>query len=354
MRNEIAEYAPQANEGLGQSNHKEKTFELVRSKDPTDHLIIRAREDAVTDPELTDGARNLFTFLLDLANNPYVNGGRKGQITISNTQLRARLKRSSRAIYGWTKELVEQRHIWVTKFPRPNMHPMNVFHITAQQPKREICLELPGDGLWGNGYRRPDQVMPLGARGGTCTKRHYLLDAFGAPLYAQTLENRAPTRTGYTSPPQNLRGVPAQNDTCPPQNLRGDTAKLAGATRTKQHLAPAQNDTTPPQKPALLRESQIEKESTLETSLSVQRGHAFKKGGENGYLLHVLEVLSARSPREAKLELTNSGAWWRLKYREDADKAYRVLAEIKRMITESVPFTNNPGACAVDLWSRFV
>ena len=70
-------------------------------------------------------------------------------------------------------------------------------------------------------------------------------------------------------------------------------------------------------------------------------------------MLHVLEVLSAWSPKGAKQELTNSGAWWRLKYREDSDKACRVLAEIKRMITESVPFTVNPGACAVDLWKRF-
>ena len=264
MRNDSsAEYLSDRVEPPSEPSNGQKKFDLKPAKDPSEHVIIRAREDAVTDPELTDGARNLFTFLLDLANNPYVNNGRKGQIAISNTQLCERLTRSSRAIYGWTKELEEQRHIWVSKLPRPNMHAMNVFHITAQQPKREIRQELPGDGMWGNGYRRPDQVMPLGARGATCKKRHYLFDRFGNPMFVETLDNRAPSRMECPPPPQNLREAPAQNDTSHPQNLREEPAKFAGGTRTKRHLPPAKNDTRTPQKTAVLRESQIEIETPV-------------------------------------------------------------------------------------------
>jgi hypothetical protein len=263
MSSQTSEYLPEARQGLEQFNTKEKSFELVRAKDPDQHVILRARDAVTTDPALTDGARNMFTFLLDLSLNPSVNNGRRGQIAISNTQLCERLSRSSRSIYGWTKKLEEQRHIWVSKLPRPNMHAMNVFHITALQPKREIRQEVTGDGMWGNGYRRPGQAMPLGARGATCKKRHYLVDRFGNPLFAQVLDNQAPTRKEYTCHPQNLREAPAKKDTCHPQNLREEPAKIAGGTRKKEHLAPAKNNTPPQQKPAVLRESQIEIETPV-------------------------------------------------------------------------------------------
>lgn len=139
----------------------------------------------MTDPELSDGARNLFTLLLDYSLNPGRWFKRKGQVAISNTQLRERLSRSARAIYGWTRELIQQRHIWVTKWGRPNMQPMNVFHIAALQPDRQVGPEIQNEGMWGDGYRRPEMVMPLGARGGTCKKRHYLFDQYGKPVIAQ-------------------------------------------------------------------------------------------------------------------------------------------------------------------------
>jgi hypothetical protein len=354
MISQTSEYLDSREEPAIEHNDRQKNFEIKPAKDPDRQKIFDARDAGITDPALTDGARNLFNYLLELSLNPYANNWRRGQVGISVTQLSERLSRSARAIYGWTRELVAQRHIWVTKLARPNTRPMNVYHITALQPHRQLGPEVAYDAMWGNGYRRPDQPMPLGARGATCTKRQVILNQYGKPISSKTLENAVATGKKCGSFPQVLREPPAQNDTCQPQTLRETPAKLAGDSRTKRHLPPAQNDTTPRQERAVLIESQIDKESTSETSSSVQRGHAFKKGGENGYLLHVLEVLSARSPREAELELANSGAWWRLKYREDADKACRVLAEIKRMITEGVPFTNNPGACAVDLWKRFV
>ena len=242
---------------------RQKNFDIVPAKDRDTHKIFKARLEAITDGELTDGARNMFTFLLDLAFNPRVNNDRRGQIAISTTKLSEWLDRSERAIYGWTRELVKQRHVWVSKLPRPNMHAMNVFHITALQPIREMRQEVANDGMWGNGYRRPDQVMPLGARGGTCKKRQVLFDQYGNPIVAQTLDFAAPARKECGSLPQNLREPTAQNDTSHPQNLREEPAKLAGATRKKQHLAPAKNDSSPPQKPAVLRESQVEIETPV-------------------------------------------------------------------------------------------
>jgi hypothetical protein len=62
-------------------------------------------------------------------------------------------------------------------------------------------------------------------------------------------------------------------------------------------------------------------------------------------------VLCLASPAVAKRELGNWGGWWRNRFRESPDKATRVLAEVRSMIREG-RVRQNPGAAAVDLWSR--
>ena len=124
MKSEINEYAPEARDGFGYHDGKQKVFELVRTTGPEDmETIFRARIDALEDPELTDGARMLFARLLDSALDPASWFKRRGQVCISNTQLRERLSRSARAIYGWTKELETQRHVWMSKLGRPTCNP---------------------------------------------------------------------------------------------------------------------------------------------------------------------------------------------------------------------------------------
>ena len=49
--------------------------------------------------------------------------------------------------------------------------------------------------------------------------------------------------------------------------------------------------------------------------------------------------------------MENWGGWWRNRYREDPEKARRVLAEVRSMIRERRIHTN-PGAAGKDLWSR--
>ena len=51
------------------------------------------------------------------------------------------------------------------------------------------------------------------------------------------------------------------------------------------------------------------------------------------------------------LELTNWGGWWRNRYRENPDKARRVLADIRSLVRER-KVLGSPGAAAFDLWAR--
>ncbi len=63
------------------------------------------------------------------------------------------------------------------------------------------------------------------------------------------------------------------------------------------------------------------------------------------------ETLDQFDPAQAKTELDGWGGWWRNRFRENADKARRVLADIRTMITEA-RIKRSPGAAASDLWAR--
>jgi len=230
---------------------------------------------------------------------------------------------------------------------------MNVYHITALQPKKEHGPEVTGDGMWGNGYRRHDQEMPKGARGAICKKRHYLFDHFGRPIFSQPADNKPVSGKTFGSNPQVLREPTAQKDPCQPQNLRVASEQKDTCQPQNSRVRAAKSSPSPQQKGAVCTESIDVSSRSFESFNNVQRANAGKKGSEKQYLDRVLETLSLWKPSWAQKEMVNSGAWWRLAYRANQDKAERILAEISRMIKEGETFTVNPGAAAVDLWDRF-
>ena len=82
--------------------------------------------------------------------------------------------------------------------------------------------------------------------------------------------------------------------------------------------------------------------------VSARKGEA---GAEKDFLADVHDQLTSFSPKEASSELTNWGGWWRNRFRENPDRARRVLAEIGSMCREH-RIHSSPGAAAADLWSR--
>ena len=77
-----------------------------------------------------------------------------------------------------------------------------------------------------------------------------------------------------------------------------------------------------------------------------------ENGEENRFLNELARTLSEFDNTQSSRELTNWGGWWRLRYRENSDKAWRVLAEVRSMIKEK-RVLRNAGAAAKDLWERF-
>ena len=82
-------------------------------------------------------------------------------------------------------------------------------------------------------------------------------------------------------------------------------------------------------------------------------GEPHKKGDdrEGNFLQDLREGFHRFSPKEAAAEINNWGGWWRNRYRENPDKAQRVLHEVLSMIKER-KIKRHPGAAGVDLWSR--
>lgn len=351
-------------------------FGIVPAKDPLTPIILQARMDVLTHPELTDGAKALFCLLLDLSLNSDVYDKERGRVVISTTKLCEMLSRSRRAVYSWKQELTHERFIKCNKKPMPNCKPITRYWIAAIHPKAELTQTLPGSGLYGNGKRVPESPMPAGARayrkGKKVTIGVGLVDRFGNPVSSILLGNEPATRTNSTLPPasfagdrcikepcspQDLREEWCKKEPCHPQDLRGASARFAGATRTNQHSS---------------LETKTLESAPVEITDNVQRGIAppqapsiklprrplnalgARKGinAETDFLDDVRSVLATWDTQYAKQEMEGSGAWWRLKYRQHPSVMPRVLAEVGAMIKEGTIKTN-PGAAAVDLLQRW-
>ena len=227
--------------GQDNSNNHRKIFDLVPAQDPMTSAILQARRSCVTDPDLSDGAKLLFVLLLDWSLWPGKNKG-PGVITISTTKLTELLCRSARAVWGWKKELLEKRFVWITDHFVPNFWPIHTYHITALCPPEEGGDPVTTDGLWGNHVRRSQANRGVGAR-----------VQKGASVADSAVEKKRDSRfcsgnaTG-NSKKGNLstaESAVGNRRTCggAPQNLRWSTAESAVENRRTCGGAPQQ--TTP-------------------------------------------------------------------------------------------------------------
>ncbi len=137
------------------AEEKRKVFTPTPAPEDLTHVILQARWSALTDPDLSKGAMVLFTYLLDMSLNRRVSDWR-GVVKMSQIALCRDLHVTDRTIRRWERELVAKKFIWLSRIPRPNTWPMNVYHITALDEPDQRRQELSGDGVWGTGRGRSD------------------------------------------------------------------------------------------------------------------------------------------------------------------------------------------------------
>lgn len=241
------------------SQKPDRKFNIVRAEDDGTRIILGARWDVVTDPELSRGAKLLFVFLLDLALNPAVNKGLRGVITITTTRLCEYLTASARAIYRWKRELVEKRYIWITDHYVPNAWPFHTFHVTALDHPEQPLHMPANDSLWGNGARRQKVEPGPGARGLSGKKGHLGKPSKNAKLPGKS----AGSGKNEHRPAAKIAAGSGNDDDGEPQSMPLGAAEVAAGSSKIEQRGAAKKDTGQPSEPSVLREGETGLEGEL-------------------------------------------------------------------------------------------
>ena len=336
MQSEISEYVP--------SHDKKKIFNLTPAADEVSLVAIKTRLHCLCDSNLWYGARCLFTFLLDQSLNPYSHIAR-GVLTISATRIAENLGCYENTIFRWIEQLETGRYIWKDKQFMPNFWAMNRYHISAFDPPDEPSQLATRDGLWGNGKRRPE------------APKRELLDT---PLSKTTRQNEAhilqpvanelPGNSETTADASQKPRLPAVEKPRLPAvekpRLRAvEKPRLAHvekprATAGKNHGGPLAETTD-------IREAQIHLEGSISKSQSTSkslRGPFGRGTGREREFLERVCVLIGRKNFE------RFGGQWTARFREDPDKAGRVLADALAAKLEG-EIRENPGGFMNSLWT---
>ncbi len=105
------------------------------------------------------------------------------------------------------------------------------------------------------------------------------------------------------------------------------------------------------------KQSQSQSQSHSQGANSAERltrsvaAHKQRNEKENQFMKELKHTLARFDAKTVSREIEGWGGWWRNRFRENADKARRVLADIHSQVKEH-NISKTPGAAAVDLWNR--
>ena len=242
MQTPTTEYLPSDHEGS-----PKKIFRLAPPERDYTSIILQSRRDVLEDGELSDGAKVLFTYLLDYSLHPGRNRG-PGVVVFSTTQLSERLGRCARALYGWKRELVCKRYVWISSWYMPNTWPIDCFHITTLDPPGAESEMATPDGMWGNGTRRQRAgTAGLGARAVRRTECHRTNDPLTEGQNAQTVANEPAHRTDCQASAASYAADRRKLCGGEPHEMSPESRKLCGG---------------PPHEQAVLKEARGTREET--------------------------------------------------------------------------------------------
>jgi len=365
--------------GNGHNGHA-KIFSLKPATDPDTLAILDARRSALAEPtdRLNRSMKACFCEILDRALDPRFFDA-KGVVTISDSVLAQTFSVSNRTIYTWKKRIEDCGYVWLTQKWKSNMWPITTYHLSClHKPKRDGKTDT--DGTYGGGRFRSAPVNPgLGAR------------KPGQPALPLPGSRQAPP---LPTPPEGLPGSPPT----PPESESADLHGISALGRKKLRVSPEENFGSEPKPASGESRSQLraraeasfgsepkpasgESRSQLragaeasfrhkgdsetskrgsETSFKRSTGlNAARAGGgprkaspENVFLLDVGAMLERWKKGSSKAELSGSGAWWRLAFRQDPDLMQRVLADTLCAVKEG-RVKETPGKMAADTWRRW-
>ena len=335
--------------GNGHANGSDKKFGIVPMQDENlSSIAPRLRYQVQTDAGVPDGAKVLYCFLSDQSFLNSVSPSR-GVVTMSKLKLAEHLKVSSRTIARNGRALESKRFVWTRIFWRGGFELTNWYLRGLADSQTEMFDNA--DPSWGrtriHGLR--SRQTARGSNGQFCPH------GGPRPETADLLEKSHVN--GQQRPRATVKIDRCQRTVASVVNGQQRPLSTDSSVRGHGTVASVDNGHFRPlttdnpdrgQRTAVseLEESPVVKEHG-ESSLNSSAGLPARKSrlGEREWLQDLGYIVGPK-------ELANWGGRWRNRYRENPDKARRVLAELRSMAREK-RITRNAGACADDLWKRF-
>lgn len=351
----MSDYFPAAGEsGNG------KAFVLSKPKTPAEIACEKIRQSSpelrreVSRLRLPVAAKWLFDRISDDSFWEIMGGDRYGTICTTLTDLARTYHHDREAIGMWLKKLIEAGVVWVEE-----ERGFLIIHLAAfiPPPSHRAGMVARAKARASGAVASRTDVF-FAENGKSAAKAAISRAEIGSEPHSVRLESapdadRSRTACGYHPHETTAGAAEGGVDIRFPCGQEPHAVTVESASGADSNLTGVEKNsliTVEKESPKSLQDG---KDVENVKPLSVQRGfNALKrKGGENSFLLEVAEILSRWNPRKAEAELKGWGGWWRNKFRADAEKAWRVLGEVKSYVLEG-KIKIHPGKMAVDLWKR--
>lgn len=360
------------------SNGHQKAFELTQPKTPEQvarenvNAQMPKNRRAVSQLNISAQAKWLFAQISDDSFMFEFGGNNYGSIVTSITKLSDRYQHDRDSIAKWLHILEAQRVVWTehewpnlvihisAAVPSPKTRAASSQRVSARASRARIEANPGAEGVGTPFFAQKPKEPASNAEGigkscGDVPARH----AEGVGKTCPQLPQDLPTSSAHDDRqhPHTPPTTPAPSAGTYPHVLPTPSASLAEDVGTRTRFKPvvsgkkAPGERSPETGKGKTGEKSI-KRSTVLNAIEPGAKSGKKALREKVFLLDVAAVMDRWKKGHSKYEMTNSGAWWRLAWRKDADLIERVLADVLCQVKES-KIGDSPGAAAVDLWKRW-
>ncbi|HWH79906.1 MAG TPA: hypothetical protein VNT76_21140 [Candidatus Binatus sp.] len=150
--------------GLHESNgngngdgKKPKPFGLHAIPDPDTLAILKSRDDAIHDKDLSASEKNFVVFAIDRATQyKFYQEFKKGITCIADSVVAEALGVTERSIYNWRHNPDVGRYLWFSKTRRPDKWAMMLYHLVCLHPvpaTRHEWKDRNGGGSYAGGSK---------------------------------------------------------------------------------------------------------------------------------------------------------------------------------------------------------
>jgi hypothetical protein len=371
MTTTISEYIPTSDEnrqapGQGSAQINEKGGNTAGQGSDSGPIAPRLRAAVRRTKNLSEGAKVLFDELTDLS---FLNSvsPQRGVIEMSKKLLAWELHVSDRTVTRWTRELEAARFIWTRTIWKGGFE-NTLWHIRGMANPQTELFDRP-DPRWGTPRgrraRRPERDgagrFMKAPNGQICPLDAFTVKPAEKPDLSPAYGQECP-RPGDTSVPgQGTKMSPAKGQICPLPTDKNVREPGTPVSAVRGQNCPQPTDSRVPGQGTGLSESKEtgaikDREPGVPKAIN-RLGNRSGEGegtGENEFMLLCRDVFGAKEMTKGGPKGEGNGGLWRTLFRQNPDKAWRVIRDVKATkIDRPTEIRKSAAAFAMDLWKRF-